>query len=120
MNFEKEYDILFKEVNEFIERINPCQIIDGICLRGRKGNKNFCCYETPTSPKCKYCHNGCTANKPLFCRIWLCDEAFFNLNSNDMEKCRELENKVSSFLDKYNLDGFRKSKDDLIKELKNF
>ena len=120
MNFEKEYDELFNEVDDFIKNLNPCQIKDNTCFRGRTGKQNFCCGKTPHYSVCHYNNNGCQANKPLFCRIWLCDEAFFNLNHDNMKKCRELEFKVSSFFNKYHLDGFRKSKDELIEELKNF
>ena len=117
MNFEEEYDSLYEKIDEFIKRVNPCQISNGTCYRGRKGHDNFCCGKTPTNPVCKYCNNGCIANKPLYCRIWICDEAFENLNPKDKKECIYWESKVANFLNKYNLDGFRKSKDDLFDKL---
>jgi hypothetical protein len=61
------YDALYEEVDLFMKKHNPCDIRDGKCTKGRKGYNSFCCSWCP-----ELSDNGCIADKPLACRIWLC------------------------------------------------
>ena len=74
------YDILFEKADKIIKKTNPCKIKCGKCFRAQRYNVEnaFCCdaYSTffTKIPECKYLtKNGCSAEKPLYCRVWFCD-----------------------------------------------
>ena len=81
---EKIYDSLYKEVSDILERFNPCEHkvcsschtclgkLDFSAVKGSYGDnttKEACCVG------CKFWKNGCTADKPLYCKVWLCETA---------------------------------------------
>lgn len=81
---ESIYDALYKRIDDIIKEKNPCKVqITGsgkslcvTCAYSRKTkmpwwnetfNNDLCC------GGCKFLgKNGCTANKPIMCRSWLC------------------------------------------------
>jgi hypothetical protein len=102
---EQLYDKLYNEAEELIKLYNPCQIENGICLRARKDKcKSFCCHG------CKHLtEKGCSANKPLPCKIWFCYIAFDNLPDKARFKIQMLKNKIV----RNYFDSFRYSKDEM-------
>lgn len=82
---EQEYDLLYDDVVNFLKEVNPCKIENGFCLRGKMGGGNFCCggKDLECDPVCKHCSpSGCTAEKPLPCKLWLCREVEKSLTNN--------------------------------------
>lgn len=79
------YDALWGRVDKFIIRVNPCKVEAGRCFRSRCGGDNFCC------SGCEHLGPaGCTADKPLACRQWLCDEALGTLTESECEELDQL------------------------------
>ncbi len=79
---EKVYDSLYSEAEAVLSKFNPCEHkikagchtclgkLDHSARRGSFGDntsKAACCIG------CKYWDNGCKADKPLFCKVWLCE-----------------------------------------------
>jgi hypothetical protein len=88
---EKLYDDLFKEASNFLKKYNPCKIQNGYCLRNHKyGERNFCCGGCPHLTL-----NGCKAEKPLMCKLWLCDYALKELSPEVRKEFFVLSNKIS-------------------------
>ena len=104
---EKLYDELFAEADAFVKEVNPCKVVNGECLRKYKFNQqNFCCRG------CRHLRKtGCTANKPLSCRIWLCNYAWYNLTPEQQTRQKEIQNKI----EKADLWLVRATKEDMIK-----
>lgn len=117
MTFEEEYDILFKKIDDFMLRVNPCSVKDGKCLRAQMGGSNFCCGSSERYKKCSHCSsNGCNAEKPLGCRAWLCKEAENSFTPEQAKEYRRIKLEIIDFLfDNGNdLDYFRKDKHDIV------
>lgn len=96
----KAYKELYHEVEVFLRKANPCKICNGKCERGRSGGRNFCCGAVGSDGKgaCKNCKpTGCTADRPLACRLWLCAYAEGNLGVNQKKKLNELRMRAGIF-----------------------
>lgn len=96
----KAYKNLYHEVEKFLKKANPCKICNGKCERGRNGGRNFCCGSAGSDSKgaCSYCKStGCTADRPLACRLWLCAYAEGNLNANQKKKLKEFRWRAGIF-----------------------
>ena len=117
MNFENHYDYLYKQVTDFLEKANPCNICNGECTRKQNGGKNFCCGENGTHPQCKYLGaNGCTADSPLLCKHWLCDSAYKKLSKSQKIKYHFFNIKIEELLGENPENRFfRASKQDVLK-----
>ena len=60
------HDYVYDKANVLFNEHNPCAVRDGMCISGRNGGNDFCCYG------CKHLdENGCTV-KALSCKLWLC------------------------------------------------
>lgn len=107
-----EYDKLYQKIVDFMRDVNPCKIKNGICYRGKKGGRNFCCKD------CKHLtENGCSAKKPIACKLWLCQEAIDNMTKKQRKKYYEIENEYWHFKDTNHwYFDFRLSKEEFKKE----
>ena len=68
--FIDEYRRLYQAAQEVFDEYNPCDVQDGVCLRGRSGikydNDNFCC------AGCDWLTDtGCSV-EALWCKMWTC------------------------------------------------
>lgn len=114
---EKIYDTLYEEADKVLKEFNPCEHKgDGdnhICLGSTKENPAMwkensaaCC-----CGGCKFwkINVGCTAEKPLSCKVWLCGAARL--------KHKEIPHKLDAIAKKaYNLElvGARQDKSFII------
>lgn len=97
---EQEYDILYDEIMEFLKEVNPCKVKNKKCFRNQQGGRNFCCGSVNSQGKgeCKHClSSGCTAEKPMACRLWLCPEAYGNLTVAERYKLNRLRERAGIF-----------------------
>jgi hypothetical protein len=63
-----KFNELYDKAQAALKKYNPCNVSGGLCERGRRGGKNFCCQ----SPDCKYLGpRGCTV-KALQCSLSIC------------------------------------------------
>jgi hypothetical protein len=106
---ESAYDALWNKVDAFMLRVKPCAIKNNTCLNHRLGNNdNFCC------AGCEHLGiKGCEADKPLTCRVWLCQVATNNLSESEREEYFKLYDEVfaSGFF------SHRSSKNEVIEHL---
>lgn len=85
----KQYKNFYYEVEKFLKKANPCKISNGQCARGRDGGRNFCCGAENSDGQgaCSKCgKNGCSADRPLACRLWLCYTAEKNLTKSQKKQ----------------------------------
>jgi hypothetical protein len=87
---ELKFEQLWSVVDQFMLRINPCDIVDGTCLNAREGDgDNFCC------GSCEHLNEkGCGTTKPLTCRVWLCQTAVDNLPLEEVDNYFKLYDSV--------------------------
>lgn len=101
------YDQIFEKVDNIMKEHNPFDDIDGFCTRGRLGYRNFCC------SGCKHLSSdGCKANKPLLCRLWVCSTVWKTLDE-------EVRNAIGLLLGESlenDLLGFKMSKEEVLTE----
>ena len=118
MNLSELYDKLYDKVDAFMVKTNPCKVENGKCIRGRNGGRNFCCDVYGEMPKCKHLSkDGCKANKPLACRLWLCGDARENLTPDEDLELYHLEQDFSDlFIMAGSPDYVRKSKEEFFKK----
>lgn len=115
MTVSEEYDRLYGKIDEAIKKINPCKVENGTCIRARDGGRNFCCGKYYcSSTVCKHLKGTCSANKPIACRMWLCEEAIFHLTPAQRMKFYRLNNLFNKFIEKHNILSFvRLSKEEI-------
>lgn len=88
MNLEKlsiKYDRLYEKADRLFKKHNPCQFIDGLCIKNRKngGVSNGCCHES-----CDHLGpRGCTI-KSLGCKLFTCDYICENHEMLDKKICK--------------------------------
>lgn len=114
----RAYKNLYHEVEKFLNKANPCRISNGKCARGKDGGRNFCCGSTNSNGQgaCSHCgKNGCTADRPLACRLWLCHTAEKNLSKAQLEKLNNFR-KLAGFFGNENI-MFRATRQDAKKIL---
>jgi hypothetical protein len=81
---EKIYDSLYDEASKVLSEFNPCE--HKVCnschtclgktdFTARKGSYGDNTSEQACCIGCKYWNKGCTATKPLYCKVWLCGTA---------------------------------------------
>lgn len=88
---EKLYDELYQKAEEFLARVNPCKVQNGECLRKYKYNgRNFCCGGCEHIKK-----EGCSADKPLACKAWLCYQAYNELSSAEKFEQKMIEAEIN-------------------------
>jgi len=64
--FISEYRMLCQKATDLFAEFDPCAVQDGVCLRGRTNDPNFCCSD------CDYItETGCSA-EALYCKLWTC------------------------------------------------
>lgn len=77
---ELVYDQLYERAEKLLKEGNPCQWNCGKCIgmkRGTVNNTPQCCCEG-----CCHWKTGCTADKPLTCKLWLCKVAKKSTDKN--------------------------------------
>ena len=119
-SFLEEYDKLYKKIDDFIKKVNPCKVVDGKCLRAQLGGNNFCCGKYCQIEPCKHLtRNGCGAEKPIACRLFLCQDAIDNLTRKQREKYYNLDSEYWHFKCNYNISNdFRLSKEEIVNDNK--
>jgi len=99
----KIYDALYDEADSIVKENNPCGWkstknkcrgvqLSAECMGMVKGSNNNtpqCCCDG-----CKFWNNGCTAEKPLTCKTWLCRIATFNAPSEVLTKLSDITQKI--------------------------
>ena len=75
MHTVNEFDSIYRQACELVEKYKPCQIKDDTCIRFRKGmGANFCC------GKCNnLIENSCSV-KALQCKLEFCKAAWEDMD----------------------------------------
>ena len=118
MTFLQNYNRLYKKILNFMTKVNPCKVEDGHCLRARLGGNNFCCGECCQYKPCKHLtKDGCSAEKPIACKLWLCREAIDNLTMAQRKKYYELDDEYWKFKSDYDIKtDFRLSQKEIVRK----
>lgn len=87
-----KYERLWLDADTFMRAADPCKAVDGQCLNARVGDgENFCCLG------CRHIEaNGCVAEKPLTCRVWICQAALNNLTDAQITEYFKLYDAVAA------------------------
>ena len=96
----KDYKNLYHKVDVWLNKVNPCKIKNGQCLRGRSGGRNFCCGSENSNGEgaCSHCTStGCNAKQPLACRLWLCQYAMSELTPNQKKQLEDFKKAAGNF-----------------------
>lgn len=119
---EQKFDELFDLADNILKKYNPCGIkkVNGNVSCHGCGNhhilKNIFIERTTNTLCCSGCrfHDticGCTAEKPLMCKLWLCNTVTLNFPDVDTE-LENLRNQAS----KMGFCGYRLDKKELLKK----
>lgn len=107
ISIEQKFDFLYDCAVKVLSKYNPCKITfentSVHCIGcGHDGNK-------PNTLCCKGCrfhtNKGCIAEKPLSCKLWLCETA-----KDKFPECRKELNEIRIPFSKLNLWSFRGDK----------
>jgi hypothetical protein len=103
MTRREQHDALWEQADAIIKRANPCDFVDGLCIRERivkstsGKTSSFCCCRPISGKEWDIGHcvhfvegSGCGI-KSIACKTWLCGEAERNISIDDRAALGRIE-----------------------------